>query len=169
MRNLSTRSGLISAILCILVFSAGGCTRRSQDHGISDADFDCDSSCEAQVKVQAMSAGRLQVTDAQWQAAFASGKNSLAHDAEWLELITEMKERVCQRATDRQKFRDWNERMSEKTNDDIFKDGKITNAALAGDSPEVSEARAKVVEIQIVRYMYERDRKSCPAPNPSAR
>jgi hypothetical protein len=63
--------------------------------------------------------------------------------------------------------------MSKKTNDDLFKDGMIANAGLLGDSPEVDEAWAKVVKIQIVRYMYERDRQSCatPAttPEPSAR
>jgi predicted GNAT family acetyltransferase len=103
----------------------------------------------------------LQVTEEQWQVAFASGKESLAHDAEWLELIAEMKERVCQRAADRQKFREWNEHMSKRTSDDIFKDGMITNATLSGNSPEVNEARAKVVKIQIVRYLYEHDRQSC--------
>jgi hypothetical protein len=61
-------------------------------------------------------------------------------------------------------FRDWNERESKKTADDILKDGKIGNAMMPGDSPEVNEARAKVAKIQIVRYMFERDQKSGAAP-----
>jgi hypothetical protein len=173
MKNRSNRSGLILAILCGLVFTMGACSRSADQPSqpqkqvsIPDDDLDCDSTCEAQVKVQSISAGRLKVTEAQWQAALASGRASLAHDPEWLELIAEMKEVICQRATDSQEFRDWNERESKKTNDDIFKDGKIGNAIMPGDSPEVDEARAKVAKIQIVRYMYERDRQSCPAPTP---
>jgi len=162
MRNRSNRSGLILAFLCGLVFAMGAC-RRSAQVSIPDDGLDCDSACEAQVKVQSISAGRLKVTEAQWQAALASGRASLAHDPEWLKLIAEMKEVVCQRATDSEKFRDWNERESKKTNDDIFNDGKIGNAIMPGDSPEVDDARAKVAKIQIVRYMFERDMKSCPA------
>lgn len=159
MRNLSTRPGLISIFLCVLAFSIGACSRRGLP---SDAGFDCDATCEAQVKVQAISAGRLQVTEAQWKAAFASGKASIEHDPEWLGVIAEMKEQVCKSGTDSQKFRDWNERMSKKTNDDIFNDRMIGNATQPGDSPEVNEARAKVVKIQIVRYWFMRDLKACP-------
>jgi hypothetical protein len=165
-KNLSTRPGVISAILCVLVFSVGACTRRGLNHDTSDTDFDCDSTCEAQVRVLAMSAGRLQVTEAQWQAAFASGKHSLAHDAEYVALIAEMKEQVCQRPFDQQKFLDWNTRMSKKMGDDLYKDGIVGNAILPGDSPKVNEARARVAKIQIIRYMEKRDRQSCPAPAP---
>jgi hypothetical protein len=83
-----------------------------------------------------------------------------------------MKDMVCLRATNSQKFRDWNERESKKSADDFFKDGTIGNATLPGDSPAVNQARAKVAKIQIVRYMFERDVKSCPAtppPQPSAK
>lgn len=170
MKKRSARSGLILAILCGLIFTMDGCNRTGdqpyqpqKQTSVPDDGLDCDSACEAQVKVQSISAGRLKVTEAQWQAALASGRASLAHDPEWLELIAEMKEVICQRGTGSEKFRDWNEREAKKTNDDIFKDGKIGNAIMAGDSPEVDEARAKVAKIQIVRYMFERDKKSCPA------
>lgn len=173
MRNRSNRSGLILAILCGLTFAMGACSRSAdqpsqpqKQASVPDDGLDCDSACEAQVKVQSMSAGRLKVTETQWQAALASGRASLANDPEWLDLITEMKEVVCQRATDSEKFRDWNERESKKTNDDTYKDGKIGNAIMPGDSPEVNEARAKVAKIQIVRYMFDRDKKSCPAAAP---
>ena len=171
MKNLSHRYGLIFAILCGLVFTMGACNRsgdqasQSQKQvSVPDDGLDCDSACEAQVKVQSISAGRLKVTEVQWQAALASGRASLAHDPEWVELIAEMKGVICQ--ADSQEFRDWNERESKKTNDDIFKGGKIGNAIMPGDSPEVDEARAKVAKIQIVQYMYQRDEKSCPAPTP---
>jgi len=160
MKNRSIRSGLMLAILCGLVFTMGACSRKQVS--VPDDGLDCDSACEAQVKVQSISAGRLKVTDAQWQAALATGRASLAHDPEWLALIAEMKEAVCRRGTDSQRL-DWNEREAKKTNDDIFKDGKIGNATMPGDSPEVNDARAKVAMVQIVRYMYERDRQSCPA------
>jgi hypothetical protein len=170
MKNCSNRSGLILAILCGLVFAMGACSRSAdqlsqpqKQVSVPDDGLDCDFACEAQVKIQSISAGRLKVTDAQWQAALASGRASLAHDPEWLELIAEMKEVICQRGTGSEKFRDWNERESKKTNDDIFKDGKIGNAIMPGDGPEVDEARAKVAKLQIVMYMFKRDLKSCPA------
>ena len=177
MTNRSNRSGLILAIMCGLVFTMGACSRSADQPSqpqkqvsVPDDGLDCDSACEAQVKVQSINAGRLKVTDAQWQAALASGRASLARDQEWLELISEMKEVVCLQGAGSEKFRDWNERESKKTNDDIFKDGKIGNAIMPGDSPEVNEARAKVAKVQIVRYMFERDMKACPAsqPKPSA-
>jgi hypothetical protein len=169
MTNRSYRSGLILTFLCGLVFVVGACRRSAnqpsqpqQQVSVPDDGLDCDSACEAQVKVKSISAGRLKVTDAQWQAALASGRASLAHDPEWLQLIAEMKEVVCQRATDPEKFRDWNEREAKRTNEDIFNDGKIGNAIMPGDSPEVNEARAKVAKIQIIMYMFNRDLKSCP-------
>jgi hypothetical protein len=173
-RSRSNRSGLILAILCGLVFAMGACSRSAEPQtqaSVPDDGLDCDSACEAQVKVQSMSAGRLKVTEAQWQAALASARASLANDPEWLGLIAETKEVICLRGTHSEKFRDWNERESKKTNDDIFKDGKIGNAIMPGDSPEVNEARAKVAKVQIIRYMFERDMKSCPSaarPKPSA-
>jgi len=195
MRNRSTRSRLILLILCLPIFAVAACAQSVDEQSLGDVarsqrqkrapskvvidedemarrglnhggGLDCDSTCEAQVRVQSISAGRLQVTDAQWQAAFTSAKASLAHDAEWLNLIAEMKDVICLMATRSQKFTDWNERESKKSYDDFYKDGTIGNATLPGDSPAVNEARAKVAKIQIVQYMYQRDEKSCPAPTP---
>jgi hypothetical protein len=198
MRNRAYRSGLILAILCGLVFAIEARAQSPDEQSLGDVarsqrrkqvpakvtidedemarrglnhggGLDCDSTCEAQVRAQSISAGRLQVTDAQWQAAFTSAKNSLAHDAEWLELIAEMKDVICLGASNSPKFRDWNERESKKTNDDIYKDGKIGNASMPGDSPAVNEARAKVAKVQIILYMYKRDIQSCPAPAPPSK
>jgi hypothetical protein len=195
MKNRSIRSGLILAILCVLIFAVAACAQSADEQSLGDVarsqrqkqapakviidegemarrglnhgdSLDCDSTCEAQVRTQSISAGRLQVNDAQWQAAFTSAKASLAHDAEWLGLIAEMKEMVCLRATRSEKFRNWNERESKKSSDDFYKDGTMGNAILPGDSPAVNEARVKVAKIQIIRYMFERDIRSCPAPAP---
>ena len=197
-RNRSTRSRLILAILCVLIFVVAACAQSADEQALGDVarsqrrkqapakviidedemarrglnhggGLDCDSTCEAQVRVQSISAGRLQVTDAQWQAAFTSAKASLAHDAEWLELIAEMKEMVCLAASNSQKFRDWNERESKRTYDDVFKDRTIGNAVLPGDSPAANEARAKVAKIQIIMYIYKRDMQACPAPAPPSK
>ena len=153
MRKLSSRPRLILAILCVLLFSVEACTR--QDHGTSNADFDCDAKCEAEVKVQSLGAG-LKMTDTQWQPVFASAMDSLAHDSEWPGLIAEMKEAVCQMES--QKFRDWNERESKKQAEEM---GNIGNAIMPGDSPELNEARTKVVKIKIIVYLYMRDKRSC--------
>ncbi len=198
MRNCSTRSRLLLAILCVLVFPVAACAqsadeqslgdaarsqrqkqapakvvidedemaRRGFNHGGGGGSVDCDSTCEAQVKVQSISAGRLQVTDAQWHAAFTSAMDSLAHDQERLDLIAEMKDVICLRATHSQKFRDWNERDSKKSYEEFYKDGKIGNAIMPGDSPAVNEARAKVAKLQIIVYLFNRDLQACPAPVP---
>ena len=165
MRNLSTRPGLILAILCVQVFSVGACTRRGLNNGTSDADFDCDATCEADVRSHAVSAGRLQVTEAQWQAAFASGKAALAQDPEWRELIAENKQQVCQtiaRTADPEKVRDLYERIGKRTSDDIYGDPIIGHAIEPGDSPVVDAARAKVVKVHLLRYIFVRDQHSCP-------
>lgn len=57
-----------------------------------------------------------------------------------------------------QKFRDWNERESKKQAEGM---DNIGNAVMPGDSREVNEARAKVVKIKIIVYMYMRDKRSC--------
>src|ERR1035438_2527420 len=148
MRNRSTRSGLILTALCLPIFAVAACAQSANEPSLGDVarsqrqkqapakvvidedemarrglnhgdSLDCDSTCEVQVRAQSISAGHLQVNDAQWQAAFNSAKASLAHDAEWLELIAEMKDMVCLRATNSQKFRDWNERESKKSADDF--------------------------------------------------
>lgn len=155
-RNLSSRLRLILTIVCVLLFSVGACTRHDLNHGTSNSDFDCDTKCEAQVKVQSVGAG-LKVTDAQWRAAFASAMDSLAHDPEWLELIAEMKDVICQ--PNSQKFRDWNERESKRQAEEM---DNIGNAIMPGDSPELNEARAKIVKIKIIVYMYTRAQRSCP-------
>jgi hypothetical protein len=153
------------AILYVLIFSVGACTRRGLNHGTSDAELDCDTTCEADVRSHAVSAGRLQVTEAQWQAAFASGKAALAQDPEWLALIAENKQMACQiiaRTADPQKARDLLERVGKKTNDDIYGDPTIGKAIEPGDNPAVDAARAKVVKVHLIRYTFARDLHSCP-------
>jgi hypothetical protein len=149
------RTGLILAILCGLAFAAEACNRSANLSNV----VDCDSTCEAQVRVQSMGAG-LKMTDAQWHAAFASAMDSLAHDPEWVELNAEMKEVICQPHS--QKFRDWNERESKKNAEDMSKDNP-GKALMPGDSPEVNRARAEVVKIKILMYVFLHGRQSCNA------
>ena len=166
MRNLSARPGLILAILYVLVFGVAGCSRRgSSPNRGGDGDFDCDATCEADVRSHAVSAGRLQVNEAQWQAAFAAGKAELANDPQWLELIAEMNQLICPiiaHTADRQKVQDLEQRIGQRTTDDLLAPPNVGNATKAGDSPEVDAARAKVVKIHLIRYIFYRQRHSCP-------
>jgi|SRR5277367_929970 len=137
--------------------------RRGFNQGAGNADIDCDADCEAKVKLNAIQAGRLQVTDAQWQTAYASGKAAFAKDTELLSLIDEWKQQTCQRTarTDPQKARDLDQRFTKKITEDVYGDGTIADAIQSGDTPVVDAARAKVVKVQLMRYMMMRDMSAC--------
>jgi len=150
--------------------------RRGLHHDADASGIDCDASCEVQVRVQAVQAGRLQVTDAQWQAAFAAGKAELARDNEMLDLLSDWKQAACQiqsHTEDRQKTGELMRHITKKLFDDAFYQNpeSIGRATEPGDNPTVNRQRAIVVKIQLVRFMIGRDSRACkvaasPAPSP---
>jgi hypothetical protein len=166
-RNQSSGAGLVLEILCVLIFTLVGCSRRESGSkpGTGDGELYCDAACEADVRSHAVSAGQMKVNDAQWQAAFDAGKAELAKDQEWLGLIAEQKHMVCQEiahTADRQQIYDLNERIGKRIQDDMLTGANVGHASEAGDSPDIDAARVKVVKLHLIRYLCVRNRHSCP-------
>jgi len=165
--NRLTGAGLILGTVCVLIFTMAGCSRRGSgaNAGTGDGEFDCDAACEADVRSHAVSAGQMKVNEAQWQAAFAAGKAELAQDPEWLALIAEGKQMACQEiahTADRQQVLDLNGRIGKRVEDDMLAGANVGLASVAGDSPDIDAARIKVVKLHLIRYIFARNRHSCP-------
>lgn len=153
--------------------------RANRGAAAGDSALVCDDACVAAVKTAVQQDPRLRMTDAQWRAALAGGEDEFAADSEWSDLLSELRQQICQRragAVDPDKAKALDRRVNKKLLDDVRDDlDMVSRAMQAGNTQAAVDqaadaARARAIKLQIVKVQAELAKQSaCGAASPAAK
>jgi len=151
---------------------------RHASHSAGAGAFPCDDACVAAVKTAVQQDSHLRMTDAQWQTALAAGRDEYAEDSEWSELLTAIRQQVCQRrvgAADPEKAKDLERRVAKKLLDDVREEMDIVSGAMQASANQAAidratdAARARAIKLQIIKVQAGRaNQPACGQPAASA-